>query len=85
MTSVVVVLAALAVQRDDQEIGGVLLEYAGQVLLREGIRTPVDIALYSHYLWKVRGPVDAETTARYRELAGQMSLGEALALGLRTA
>jgi len=84
MTSVVVVLAALAVRRDDQEVGGVLLEYAGQALLRDGVRTPIDIALYSHYLWKVRGPVDAETTARYRELAGQMSLGEALALGLRT-
>lgn len=84
MTSVVVVLGALAVQRGDEEAARILLEYAGQALLREGIRTPVDIALYSHYLGKLGPATDAETASRCRERAEQMSLEEAIAYGLRS-
>ncbi len=83
MTSVVIALAALAIQRSDFESGGILLEYAGQALMRDGTRTPVDIALYSHYLWNARPPIDSETAKSYRERVGEMSLEDALALGLR--
>jgi hypothetical protein len=82
MTSVVVVLGALAVQRDDTAAARVLLDYAGTALLRDGIRTPVDIALYTHYLKQLRS-TDDDTAKRSREIAGQMSLEEAIAFGLR--
>ncbi|MGH2760757.1 MAG: ATP-binding protein [Actinomycetota bacterium] len=85
MNSVVVVLAALALRRGDEEVGALLLEYVGQAVLRDGVRTPIDIALYSHYLWKVRRPVDDETADRHRELVASMSLDDALAMGLRMA
>jgi hypothetical protein len=82
MTSVVVVLGALAVQRGEEDAARVLLEYAGAALLRDGIRTPVDIALYNHYLGKL-GSTDAKTAKRCRELAREMSLEEAIAFGLQ--
>jgi predicted ATPase/class 3 adenylate cyclase len=81
MTSVVTVLAALAVLRGDQETAGVLLAYTGRAILTTGIRTPVDIALYSHYLTRY-GDIDAETAHRNCELAEAMSASEAVALGL---
>jgi predicted ATPase/class 3 adenylate cyclase len=82
MTTVLVVLMALAVQRGDAETAGVLLEYAGVALLRDGIRTPVDIALYSFYADKAR-PLRSETdAARHRDVANAMTLNDALALGL---
>jgi hypothetical protein len=83
MTSVIVVLGSLAVQRGDRDRASVLLEYAGKALLRDGVRTPVDIALYSHYLKKLGRPADAETSARYRQLAEGMTLEEAIRYGLR--
>jgi hypothetical protein len=77
----VTVLAALAVLRGDQETAGVLLAYTGRAILTTGIRTPVDIALYSHYLTRY-GDIDAETAHRNCELAEAMSASEAVALGL---
>jgi hypothetical protein len=82
MTSVVLALGALALLRGDRAVGGVLLDYTGQAMLSTGIRTPVDIALYSHYVQQL-GQVDAETARRNRELAGRMSVTEAIDLGLR--
>jgi tetratricopeptide (TPR) repeat protein len=82
MNSVIVVLGALAVQRGDDAAARILLEYAGMALMREGIRTPVDIALYRHYIQKVASATDAEA-AKYRNLAKEMSLEETLAFGLR--
>ena len=46
-TSVVVVLAALAVLRGDGETAGALLDYAGLAIIQSGIRTPVDMILYA--------------------------------------
>jgi predicted ATPase/class 3 adenylate cyclase len=83
MTSVVVVLGALAVQREDDEAAHVLLDYAGTALLREGTRTPIDIALYSHYLRKLGRAADAEAERRSRDRAQRMSLDDAIAFGLR--
>jgi predicted ATPase/class 3 adenylate cyclase len=82
MNSVIVGLAALAALRGDEPAARVLLEYVGVALLREGIRTPIDIALYRHYLAKVVPGTDARA-ASYRELGGSMSLEEAIAFGLR--
>ena len=81
MTSVVMVLAALALLRGDQDTAGVLLAYAGGAIINTGIRTPVDVALYSHYLRRY-GKVDAETARRNCELAEGMSASEAVARGL---
>jgi predicted ATPase/class 3 adenylate cyclase len=81
MTSVVTVLAALAVMRGDQETAGVLLAYAGQAIMTTGIRTPVDLALYSHYLRRY-GEVDAEIARRNSEQAAAMSVSDAVARGL---
>jgi predicted ATPase/class 3 adenylate cyclase len=82
MTSVVVVLAALAVLRGDRDTSGVLLDYAGRALMTTGVRTPVDIALYSHYLDR-QGKVDSETARQNRAWAAGMSVSDAISLGLR--
>ena len=63
MNSAVVVLGALAVQRGDEDASRVLLEYAGRALIEGGIRTPVDIVLYSHYVGKL-DPHDDERASR---------------------
>ena len=81
MTSVVTVLAALAVLRGDQDTAGLLLVHAGHAIMTTGIRTPVDIALYSDYLRRY-GEVDAETARRTSERASEMSVSEAVARGL---
>ena len=47
MASVVVVLAALAQLRGDIEVAGLLLEHSGRVMITEGVRTPIDIALHA--------------------------------------
>lgn len=82
MTSVVVVLAGLAELRGDVESAGLLLEHAGGAMIVGGIRTPVDLALYSHYLGKVRGAIDEDTARRNRERAAEMNLADAIAFGL---
>ena len=82
MTSVVVVLAALAELRGDVAAAGVLLEYAGEAIIAGGLRTPVDLALYTHYLAKVRGAIDDETATHNHERGAGMNLAEAIAFGL---
>jgi hypothetical protein len=81
MTSVVVVLAALAVLRGDRDAAGVLLDYAGTAILTSGVRTPVDIALYSDYL-RCYGDSGDGSTPGSHALAATMSVSDALALGL---
>ena len=81
MTSVVTVLAALAVLRGDDDTAGLLLAHAGHAIVSTGVRTPVDIALYTHYLRRL-GEVDAETARRNRERASEMSVSDAVARGL---
>ncbi len=82
MTSVVVVLAGLAVLRGDEGQGGLLLAYAGRSLLEQGIRTPVDLALYSHYLERLRGSIDYATESRNRKRAAEMTMPDAITYGL---
>jgi tetratricopeptide (TPR) repeat protein len=82
MTSVVVVLAALAHLRGDRDAAGVLLDYAGNAIITSGVRTPVDLALYSESLrsyGEAGGSVDVKDRAR----AATMSVSDALSLGLR--
>ena len=81
MTSVVTVLAALAVLRGDDDTAGLLLAHAGHTIVSTGVRTPVDIALYSHYLRRL-GEVDPETASRNRQRASEMSVSDAVARGL---
>ncbi len=81
MTSVVTVLAALAVLRGDDDTAGLLLAHAGHAIVSTGVRTPVDIALYTHYLRRW-GEVDAETARRNRQRASEMSVSDAVARGL---
>jgi predicted ATPase/class 3 adenylate cyclase len=81
MNSVIVVLAGMAALGGDEAKARLLLEYLGGAMLRDGVRTPVDIALYRHYVDKVGASTDAES-GKYRELGKAMSLEEAIALGL---
>lgn len=81
MTSVVIVLAALAVLRGDRDVAGALLDYAGRAILTTGVRTPVDVALYSHYLRR-HAEVDGRPAPGNGALAATMSVSDALALGL---
>jgi hypothetical protein len=80
-TSVVVLLAALAVLRGDGETAGALLDYAGLAIIQRGIRTPVDMILYAHYLRRL-GELGGTRSQREREQAQAMSPSEAIALGL---
>ena len=80
-TSVVTVLGALAVLRGDLDTAGLLLAHAGHAMMTTGIRTPVDIALYSHYLRRC-DETDLGTAGRHRHLASEMSASEAVARGL---
>jgi predicted ATPase/class 3 adenylate cyclase len=80
-TSVVVVLAALAVLRGDGETAGALLDHAGLAIIQSGIRTPVDMILYAHYLHRLSA-MDGTGTKRDREQPQAMSPSEAIALGL---
>jgi predicted ATPase/class 3 adenylate cyclase len=82
MTSVVVVLAALALLRDDEDRGGLLLAYAGRSLVEQGIRTPIDLALYTHYLERLRGSIDKAAERRNRKRAAKMTMSDAIAYGL---
>ena len=80
-TSVVVVLAALAVLRGDAETTGALLDYVGLAMVQGGIRTPVDMILYAHYLQRF-SEMGGARTQHDRERAEAMSPSEAIALGL---
>lgn len=80
MTSVVLVLAALAVLRGDHDTGRVLLDFAGRAILSGGIRTPVDIALYGHYARRLADVDDG--TGQSTADAQARSLSHAVALGL---
>jgi hypothetical protein len=81
MTSVVVVLAALAVLRGDRDAGGVLLDYAGNAIMTTGVRTPVDIALYSEYLRR-HGEAGGGAAETHRARAATMSVSDTVVLGL---
>lgn len=70
--------------RGDGPTGALLLEYGGRALIEEGIRTPVDVVLHSHYTEKLRGTIDDETVDRNRERAAEMTLADAIACGLHT-
>ena len=80
-TSVVVVLAALALLRGDGDTAGALLDYAGLAIIQSGIRTPVDMILYGHYLRRL-GEAGGTRSQRDREQAEAMSPSESIALGL---
>lgn len=85
MTSVVIiVLAALAVLRGDRDSASVLLEYAGRAIMSTGVRTPIDIALYSDYLRR-HGEADDRPAPGNGARAATMSVSDALALGLGAA
>jgi len=84
MTSVVVVLAALAVLRGDRDVAGVLLDYAGNAIMTSGVRTPVDVALYSEYLGRY-GQAGDGAGGEDRLRAATMSVSDALSLGLKEA
>jgi tetratricopeptide (TPR) repeat protein len=84
MTSVVVVLAALALLRGDRDAAGVLLDYAGHAIMTSGVRTPVDLALYSEYLRRY-GEAGDGVDVKNRARAAAMSVSDALSLGLRDA
>ncbi len=81
MNSVIVFLAAMASLRGDDTTARILLEYVGTALLREGVRTPIDLALLTHYVAKVGPKTDADATS-LRQRAATMSMDEAIALGL---
>jgi predicted ATPase/class 3 adenylate cyclase len=90
MTSVLVVLAALAVLRGERDAAGVLLDRAGNAIVTGGVRTPVDIALYSEYLRRYNEADDGDgdgvadgAAANAQARAASMSLSDAVAFGLR--
>ena len=82
MTSVVVVLAAIAEMAGDVERANALLIWAGAALLGGGVRTPVDVALFFRYADKVAARLDAAAAVRSRARADGMGLDDALTLGL---
>jgi hypothetical protein len=79
-----VVLAALALLRGDGDTAGALLDYAGLAIIQSGIRTPVDMILYAHYLRRL-GEAGVVRSQRDREQAEAMSQSESIALGLTAA
>ncbi|WP_426572504.1 hypothetical protein [Aquihabitans sp. McL0605] len=82
MTSVVVVLGAMAWLRGDWRSAGLLLEVAGRAMIEGGIRTPLDIVLYSHYEAQVKVALPDEVIASNRTVAAEMTIADAIALGL---
>jgi hypothetical protein len=76
------VLAALAVLRGDRDVAGVLLDYAGNAIMTSGVRTPVDVALYSEYLGRY-GQAGDGAGGEDRARAATMSVSDALSLGLK--
>jgi tetratricopeptide (TPR) repeat protein len=85
MSSVIITLGAMAQQRGDLTVAGPLLEYSTAALLRDGVRTPVDIAILMHYTAKMQAEVSPQDAQRYRDLAATMSTNDAIELGLRQA
>ena len=67
--------------RGDGDTDGALLDNAGIAIIHSGIRTPVDMILYAHYLRRV-DEIGATRTQRDREQAEAMSPSESIALGL---
>jgi hypothetical protein len=78
------VLATLAVLRGDRDVAGVLLDYAGNAIMTSGVRTPVDVALYSEYLGRY-GQTGDVAGGEDRARAATMSVSDALSLGLKEA
>ena len=58
-----------------------LLDYAGRAIIQSGIRTPVDLLLYTAYLQR---QAEAEEKGAHtdQEQANAISATEAIALGL---
>ncbi|HYZ91472.1 MAG TPA: LuxR family transcriptional regulator [Actinomycetota bacterium] len=81
MNSVIVVLAAMAALRGDDANARVLLEYVGAALFNGGLRTPIDLALLTHYQGIVNPKTDAQA-GELRERGSSMSMDDAVALGL---
>ena len=69
MTSVVVVLAAWQTYEAMSRLPGCCSSTQAKRSL-PGLRTPVDVALYSHYLAKVHSEIDDETATHNHERAG---------------
>lgn len=82
MTSVVVVLGAMAWLRDDRLAAGLLFEVARRAMIESGIRTPLDIVLYSHYETQVKLALTDDVIAANRAIAAEMTIADAIALGL---
>jgi hypothetical protein len=82
MTSALIVLGALAVQRGEEEAARILLEFAAGAVIRDGVRTPVDVALLMHYQKKIEETADPLARTRYHEIADRMSVDEAVAYGV---
>ncbi len=85
MTSVVIALAGLAELRGEIAAAGLLLQSAGESIIASGMRTPIDAALYTHYLGKVNRAIDDDAADRNRARAGEMDQTAAIAFGLDTA
>jgi hypothetical protein len=83
MTSVVVVLGAMAWLRDDRPTAGLLFEVAGRAMITGGIRTPLDIVLYTHYATQVKHALPDDVVAANRTAAADLTIADAIALGLR--
>jgi hypothetical protein len=82
MTSAIVVLAAIAYLRGDVDRAALLLDYAGRAIVSGGIRTPVDIALYSHYWQLVTEAAGPDAITGQRPQTADMTLADAVTLGL---
>jgi hypothetical protein len=61
---------------------GVLLDYAGNAIITSGVRTPVDLALYSEYLRRY-GAAGSGGAEENRAGAAALSVSDAVSLGLR--
>ena len=82
MTSVVIALAGLAEQRGDLLTADVLLDHAGTAMVTSGMRTPVDAAVFTHYLTKVSARLDGDASRANRERGKDMDLASVIAFGL---
>ena len=80
--AILLTLAAMAAQRGDDEPACALLARAWNAVFTEGIRTPIDVALLSHYDGLLRARLDPEDVQRWFAAGGSMPLDEAIAYGL---
>ena len=79
----VVALAALAAMQGKVERASTLLTVARKSFDDGIVRSPQDIALYSHYVNKIRPSLTKDQRTRCRELGRSMSLDDAMVFGLR--